>query len=96
MGIERRGEKMKSVKVLLNKNEVDWLLDLFSGEFMRISDEGEEKSPKAKIVNGIYDKIVNGKNKNGMYFLWQLKDREGEVVRENIKDEYLKVFDASQ
>jgi hypothetical protein len=67
------------------------MMSMFGSEFLSMGDEGasiEEinASPSGKI----HDKIVKALNRDGIYYLWQLKDREGGVVQDNIKDEWKK------
>lgn len=84
----------KFYKVLLNDGEVDAMMVFFGKEFLRLGDDDAMESPYGKKMESIHDKIVKAKNKQGMWYLWQLKDRDGGVVRENIKPEFLKLYDS--
>lgn len=80
----------KFAKVLLTSKEVNLLINDFIGNtFMELGDEGEENSPYAKQLNKLEKKVLKAYNKTGVYYTWQLKDRDGETIDSNIKEEYL-------
>lgn len=80
---------MKYAKVLLTQDEVNLLVtDVIGDIFTRLGDDGLENSPYAKKLVHLSKKIVKAYNKTGHYYLWQLKDRDGDVVPENIRDEW--------
>ena len=79
----------KSVRITLNENQVDQLMRWFGSEFLRIGDEDAEDTKWGKAVIKLHDDIVKAQNRqHGIWYLWQLKDRDGEVTKDNILKEW--------
>ena len=64
------------------------MMDFIRENFLRIGDDDAWNTPYGKATSSIYDKIVRGRNKNGIYYLWQLKNSNGQVVADNILKEW--------
>ena len=80
---------MKRVKIILSESEVKQMMNFFGNEFLSIGDDNAWNTPHGKAMTSIHDKIIRAKNKQqNIYYLWQLKDRDGEVVHANILKEW--------
>jgi hypothetical protein len=78
----------KQTKILLNEKEVKVMMELFGNEFLRLGDNDALETPHGKSIQSVYNKIVKGKNKNGIWYLWQLKDSSKDVTDDNILPEW--------
>ena len=81
-------QKGKFSKVHFTGNEISILRNVIEDSLFRIEENGNRKSKEYKETYKIYTKIVKAYNKTGIYYLWQLKDRDGDVTYENIEDEW--------
>lgn len=78
----------KFTKPIFTDKQVNRLLEVVSSQIVRVLDDGDENTKEHKELEKIYEKIVKAKNKTGSYFLWQLKDSDGDVNYENLKEKW--------
>lgn len=76
------------VTVSLTRKEFDMIKEILGSEIVKMGDYNEEDSERFKLFDKLDDKLTRTLNKNGIYYLWQLKDRDKGVVPGNIKDEW--------
>ena len=78
------------MRLSISKKDLDYLMNMLGSEFMRMGDDGASQAEiDASVAGKLHDKLVRAFNKSGHWYLWQLKDREGGVVKDNIEAQWL-------